>query len=246
MANPGQSWNNVLSYIKLSLGAPLNLVEISDSDIIEILKEHVLPVFSQYAPRRKWVLLSTKDLIRTHEHGQPLYQFKIPHEDDEPIIDILECIFGAYGVLTQEYGMIPFNTMGAIDQVIANSYIDAIRSITVHQTWDFIPPDIISIDVSLNDWSLTTGKCVVVNYTTIHKTLDTIEPDFYSLCFKKMCLGQIMIYLSSLRGKYENLTTPFGAINLNAQSLYDQGTRLLEEANTFLASIPPDKLLVVS
>ena len=33
MSNPGQSWNNILSYIKMSLGAPLNLIEISDSDI---------------------------------------------------------------------------------------------------------------------------------------------------------------------------------------------------------------------
>lgn len=55
-----------------------------------------------------------------------------------------------------------------------------------------------------------------------------------------------MVYLSSLRSKYENLTTPFGAINLNWQSLYDQGTRLLEEANQFLACIPPDRLLIVS
>lgn len=87
---------------------------------------------------------------------------------------------------------------------------------------------------------------MIVNYTTVHKNLDTIPSDFYTLCFKKMCLGQIMVYLSSLRSKYENLTTPFGAINLNWQSLYDQGTRLLEEANQFLACIPPDRLLIVS
>lgn len=34
MSNPSQSWNNILSYIKLGLGAPLNLIEISDSEII--------------------------------------------------------------------------------------------------------------------------------------------------------------------------------------------------------------------
>ena len=55
-----------------------------------------------------------------------------------------------------------------------------------------------------------------------------------------------MLYLSALRSKFENLTTAFGGINLNWQSLYDQGSRLLEESNTFLMSIPPDKLVEFS
>ena len=54
-----------------------------------------------------------------------------------------------------------------------------------------------------------------------------------------MCLGQMMIYISALRSKYENLTTPFGGINLNFQSLYDQGTRIIEECNSFLSTIFP-------
>lgn len=91
-------------------------------------------------------MLTNDNRLPQKKAGNPLYRFKIPHEQDEPIIDILEVVFGSYGVLTQEYGMIPYNTMGAIDQVIANSYIDAIRSISVKQTWDFIPPDIIQID----------------------------------------------------------------------------------------------------
>ena len=246
MSNPGQSWNNILSYIKMSLGAPLNLIEISDSDIVEMLKEHVLPVFSQYAPDRRWVLMGPDNLLPNSKLGQPLYRYKIPHPKDEPIIDVLEVMFSSYSILSQEYGMIPYNTMGAIDQVIANSYVDAIRSISVKNTWDYIPPDIISLDIALTDWSATANGIIVCNYTTIHKTLDTIRPDFYSLCFKKMCLGQTMLYLSALRSKFENLTTPFGGINLNWQSLYDQGTRLLEECNQFLITIPPDKLLEIS
>lgn len=110
----------------------------------------------------------------------------------------------------------------------------------------FYHPDILSIDVALSDWSANANGLVVCNYTTIHKNLDTIEPDFYTLCFKKMCLGQMMIYISALRSKYENLTTPFGGINLNFQSLYDQGTRIIEECNSFLSTIPPDKLLEIS
>lgn len=209
MALPAQSWNNVLSYIKLGLGAPLNLIEIPDSEIIEMLKEHVLPVFSQYSPLQKWAYVGPEHMINDKNiPGQPLYKFKIPKEIDEPIVDILEVIFGPYSILTQEYGMIPYNTMGAIDLVIANSYADAIRSLQTRNTWNFIPPDTLILDLSLDESGISGGAFAVVNYTTIHKTLDTIEPDFYNLAFKKMCLGQVMVWLAAMRGKYENLATP--------------------------------------
>lgn len=94
MSNPSQSWNNILSYIKLGLGAPLNLIEISDSEIIAMLKEHVLPVFSQYSPLKKWVYMGPEHMIIDNLPGQPLYRFKIPKPSDEPIVDILEVIFG--------------------------------------------------------------------------------------------------------------------------------------------------------
>ena len=203
MSNFGQNWNNVLSYIKLNLGAPLNLIEIPDSEIIEMLKEHVLPVFSQYHPLQKWVYIGPEHQVQENIAGNPLYRFKIPKPKDEPIVDILEVIFGPYSVLTQEYGMIPFNTMGAIDQVIANSYADAIRSIQVRNTWEFIPPETLILDLSLADQAVNGGGFCVCNYTTVHKSLDTIESDFYTLAFKKLCLGTIENWLASMRSKYE-------------------------------------------
>ncbi len=51
----------------------------------------------------------------------------------------------------------------------------------------------------------------IVNYTTVHKTLDTIEPDFYSLAFKKMCLGSVELWLAAMRSKYENVSTPLNS-----------------------------------
>ena len=208
MAFPGQNWNNILNYIKLGLGSPLNLIEMSDSEIIENLKDQVLPVFSQYNPLKKWVYVGPEHMCVDNVPGQPLYRFKIPKEIDDPIVDILEVIFGPYSVLTQEYGMLPFTTMGAMDMVIANSYVDAIRSIMVRNTWEFLPPDTLILDLSMDDWSASAGGFIIVNYTTIHKNLDTIKPDFYQLAFKKMCLGNVMLWLAALRSKYENLTTP--------------------------------------
>ena len=47
--------------------------------------------------------------------------------------------------------------MGAVDQVIANSYVDAIRSISVRQTWEFVPPDTLILDLSLAESGLNGG-----------------------------------------------------------------------------------------
>ncbi len=68
---------------------------------------------------------------------------------------------------------------------------------------------------------------------------------FYNLAFKKMCLGSVENWLAALRSKYESVSTPFGQLNLNWQSLQQSAQQHLEEANQFLASIPPDKLIEV-
>jgi len=92
-----QSWNNVLSYIKMGLGAPLNLIELADSDIIDMLKEHIIPYFSQFCPLEKWVFVGPMHSLPA-KIGQPPNRFKIPKEVDEPILDILEVIWGNQGV----------------------------------------------------------------------------------------------------------------------------------------------------
>ncbi len=65
LARPGQNWNNILNYVKLNLGAPLNLIEMSDDEIIENLKDQVLPVFSQYCPLKKWTYISPEHAQNT-------------------------------------------------------------------------------------------------------------------------------------------------------------------------------------
>lgn len=47
--------------------------------------------------------------------------------------------------------------MGAVDQVVANSYVDAIRSISVRQTWEFLPPDTLVLDLSLAESGISGG-----------------------------------------------------------------------------------------
>ena len=68
-------------------------------EIVENLKEHTLQTFSQYWPLKKWVYIGPEHAVNTTgTPGKPQYVFKIPKPDDEPIVDILEVIFGPYSV----------------------------------------------------------------------------------------------------------------------------------------------------
>ena len=55
--------------------------------------------------------------------------------------------------------------------------------------------------------------------------------------------GQIYLLISSYRSKYENLTTPYGTINLNWQQLKDDGNTLLQQVAEKLDMMPPDHLI---
>jgi hypothetical protein len=134
--------------------------------------------------------------------------------------------------------MTAFNLFGAMDVVMANTYIDAIKSIGVRNTWEFIPPNVIMTDQEITS--------AIVAYYTLHKDLSSIPPDLYSLIFKKLCLGKVMVWLSAMRSKYENLATPFGQLPINWQQLKEDGQRMIEEANQQLNALPPDRLIEAS
>lgn len=231
-----QSWNDTLNYIKINLGVPLNKLEISDDEIVENLRDQVLPLFSQYAPMKKYKAISDNNLMPSLT-GQPMYQYKIPLEPEEYIIDVLNFYF------SNEYSMIDVVTplitspSQAIDTLIQNSYIDALKSLQTVNTWEFIPPDKLIFDFSV--------RFGILEYNTVHSELQTIDPDKYHIMFKKLCLANIKIWLAARRSKFENLTTPFGQINLNWEKLDADGKQEKDEVMQLLNMIPPDFLIHV-
>lgn len=241
-----QSWDNVLSYIKLNLGAPLNMLEFTDDELIENLKEHALPYFSQYSPLIKYMAVSEANRITPNKSGQPLYVYKLPREDGEVINSILDVYWGPYGVLTNDPALYPFDYQGAIDVAIANAYVDVLQSMNTRRVWDFRPPETLILDTGVKDYTMSTGQFVIVQYTTDHKTLDTIDGEFYTRVFKKLCLAHTKSWLAAMRSKYEGLSTPFGQLNLNWQLLQEDSRQLFEEVTQFLQTIPPDRIIDIS
>lgn len=237
MAMEGQNWNNVLEYIKLFLGVPVNLLEISDDDLIGYLKRQVMPLFSQWAPAKKFTYITSANQIAMTS-GSPQFRYRIPIESGDYIVDILEALPLRDVSIVDTYGGALINAQMTMDMVIANSYIDAVRSMQVRNTWEFVPPDTIIFDQEVT-------ACAVV-YNTPHSTLDTVRPDLFHKAFKPLCLGYTKMWVASMRSKFEGLATPFGQLNLNYDRLQTEGQTSIDNATAILEAIPPDILIEVS
>ena len=229
-----QHWNDIIEYIKINLGAEINMIELSDDEMIRYLKNQVLSYFSQYSPHKKYLLVTAACQL-PFKVGQPQYRYKLPVPEDEYIIDILEVSLDDQETILDTFS---FDYFGCLDTVQANSFIDAIRSIHVRNTWEFLPPDILQFDQEI--------KACVVEYNVEHDVLTTVKPDVYHIIFKPLCLANVKLWIASMRSKYEGLQTPFGNINLNWQQLQQEGLQEKEKAEQMLLSLPPDKLIEIS
>ncbi len=237
ISHPGQHWNNILSYIKINLGVPINLLEISDEELIDNLRNHVLTLFSQYAPAKAFAFITESNRINSSTSGSPRYMYKIPVPEGTYIVDVLEAYPTKEISIVDMYGGALISAQAAMDLVISNTYIDAVRSLQTRNTWEFLPPDIMIFDKE-------TTACVVV-YNTPHTVLNTIRPDLYQKAFKPLCLGHTKLWIASMRSKFENLATPFGPLNLNYAELKTEGQTLIDNATAVLDTIPPDILIDV-
>jgi len=60
--------------------------------------------------------------------------------------------------------------------------------------------------------------------------------------FKKLATADVIDYIVSLRGKYEQLTTPQGTINMNLNNLTQKAEQFRNEAMQTLNNTQPDIL----
>jgi hypothetical protein len=231
-----QNWNNIISYIKYNLGMPFNLLELSDNDIIDYLKNQVLPEFSQHIPNKLFIKITPAD--QTVNDGRNItyhqYEYKLNIPDDVYVIGVENVFWNQAAPFTEN----SWNTIfiDPTDVVLANAYTTLRESMQVVPEFNFFPPRTITL-------SLMMGNGLVAEVNTIHTALDTIQPDLYNSTFKKMCLSAILKYLYSIRSKFNNLSTPFGQIQLNTQDLQTRFQQIDQEVADSFNWIPPNQLL---
>jgi len=251
-----QNWNNILNFIKRNLGATVNLIELSDNEIISGLKEDVLPEFSQYIPAKEYCQILPFHRLPFQE-GYNRWRYRIPVSPQTYIININDVYINNSSYTNsvqiddgaiindtaldnfQNYSFNPNPAIGEnlIDAVIANAMIDANRYIHGQNTWEFIPPNTMSFDYSI-------GSAIVV-YNIVHTTLSTIPSDFYHTIFKKLCLATVRKWLIAIRSKYETISTPSMQININWQKLEEEYSKEIEDVNARLNQVPPNQLIYI-
>ena len=248
-----QTWSNLLSYIHRNLGSKLNLLEMSDDEIMEGIKSDIIPLFSQHSPHKKYCILTNGQLC-DFAIGDTQWKYQLPITVNEYVIDIYDIYINTgsdgdpfydtkYGsgnvsnIRAFDRGSTNVFGGGMIDIVIDNEFLTAMQSLSKKNTWEFESPKTIRFDSEIST--------AVVIYCTSHENLDTISPDFYNIIFKPLSLGYVLKWIVALRSKYETLSTPMGEVRMNWNKLEQDSEKLITEANEKLENILPDHFLEI-
>jgi hypothetical protein len=197
----------VLDYIKQNLGHPVMQIEISDDQILNYVKTYTLPYFSRYKPLRQYI---TINLAEHPELKINETTFKIPQDDDHELITIIDVIPPQSAFMIANYPINPFPSWAHLPDHLLN----ITRALTQYKyslfnfSWRFLRPDKLQVLPKLGqDWFVILGAFV--------HSFDTIPVD-WERHFLELALADIYDYIASLRIKYQNYSTPYGDINLNA------------------------------
>lgn len=235
---PLQTWENVLSYIKLELGNDIMKIEFSDDRMVEIIKEHVLPNFCSWSNGlHKWYRMTLDDAIEE----EPYLEYVIPFDKFPYRIMEIKKIIPQSTFLDMEmhYRMNMVGSGDVTEYLINQNYIDMSKIAIASDTWRFLPPN--KIQVTKASYT-TRSKEFFLEIDVIHNDPTTIEPTIYEY-FKDLCYAEISIFLGRLRSKYKNFSTPFGEVQVNAEELIQEGKQLKLEVMEKLKQNPPEQII---
>jgi len=195
----------VVDYIKRNLGFPVMQLEITDDDIVTYVRNYTIPFFSRYKPYEQYIVLDTTKEGVKQEDGT----YKIPLDPDHTLISIVDVVPTMSAYFASNF---PYNPMPSWES-LPEHFLKMMKSLTQQQmsmfayTWKLIPPDKLYIMPKQN------YDFLVIHGAFTH-TFDTIPLD-WERHFLDLALADIYDYIASLRVKYQNMTTPYGDINLN-------------------------------
>lgn len=237
--NNQQNWNNLITYVKRKLGAPLALIEYSDDDIMAVIVEDVLPAMSQYLGKPIWIRIGGRNKINSEDSNITYELYKIPIPDDIILIDVQEVYFNRdnMGVLGIYQNMLA--VLDPRDAVMTNEFLDMLNSLETVQAFDFIAPNLIRFERPLYD------NDVILECKAQHTDLNTVPSDYYQEILKPWCVAEVMENIGSMRSKFRTLATPLGQIDLNYDSLISQAQTIKATIQDKLDSTPPDHFVYI-
>lgn len=210
--------SRVLNYIKSELGFSWQFIELTDQDIIDHLINFTMKTFAHYFPDTNTIGLN----VQTESNKVPnkANEYYITDPDGREILSVSNIYYSAGNLYL--FGHPPLGPMsfGELAQWAFNVEVAGwVKSFSsFNYTHVFRHPNIISIRPTP-----TTEQWVAVEYEREHAhDFSTITNDL-QMYFLELCLADIMMRIGRIRKKYgDNLTTPFGQINLSAD-IFEEG-----------------------
>lgn len=233
-----QNWNNLIGYVKRKLGAPLNLIELSDNDIYESIIGGVLPAMSQYIGKPMWLRLGTEHKVDPNESSEHTeYMYRIPIPQDSILIDVYDVYYSRdnMGVLGIYQNMLA--VLDPRDTVMTNEFLDMLSSMETVQAFHFIPPDKIWFERHLFN------SDIILECKVQHTNLSTVPSDIYQEILKPWALAETLENIAAIRKKYNDVSSPFGNFGLNAAELETKAETIKQNIQEKLDSMPPDHLV---
>jgi len=215
-----KSWNDILNYIKSYFTN--QEIELSDAEMLTHLQNHTIKEFSIWAPRRYRVILDRSCVV---DNKLGIYEIPIPEDENFEIIDIYEW-YHRINTSSDNYSSSLFD-----------SSIGTVISVWFNDTSNTNPPIYPILDknssnrVVFNISSSEVEKYLpaLLELKVTHTSPQTIPTEVYYRWFKPFCYADILILLGNIRSKFQQLSTPIGQIQTNAELLIQQGQQLKQQ-----------------
>ncbi len=219
----------VWNFIKQRFGIPYTFFELNYDQTIWYIKNYTLPYFSRFVPYKTFRRFSPELKITNST-------WKLPVDDNESVISVVK-IYQPNNLVIVGYPIQPI--VSGYDAVINYLYditeaeVSAKYTKVTNLQFEFIPPNLVKI-VPVQDLS----NCVV-ELELVHKDFTTIPAQFERY-FLDLAVADIKDVLADIRSKYSEITTPFGTINLNADSLKSEAEQIRSYVIERLETLPPN------
>jgi hypothetical protein len=213
----------IVSYIKRTLGTPFVSIELVDSIIETIVIEDVLPIFTQYVPDSNRIIIdkSKKDQ-RVDPKIKNLYWVRDP--DEREVLCVVDVTETHGALIASNYPIIlPIGSYESLPEMVLNIHKAeyAMKYSTSDLTWKQ-EQNLNQVWIYGND---SLSNYYSVRYTRTHAEDLSTVPYEYIQSFRDLSLAQVQIVLGNIRQKYGTLNTPLGDIQINTE-IGAKGTEL--------------------
>ena len=232
-----QTWSVVLGHIHDELGSGNTKLEITDRVIIETIQTQVMPVFSSYSDSTRYYRMTDANIISS----SPIYIYKFDDNMEYGISEIKRIIPEALytGI---DYAQITSTLTGGdiTDFLVRQNYIQMAALAKAESNWKFVRPNELQVIRAAYDYD---SYNFIVEYGSVHQSPETVDSALWQE-FLDLCTSYIMIKVGKIRKKFNNFSTPFGQVELNADDLIAEGKELKRDALDRLNRTPSSDQLV--